>query len=184
MDYILLLGSSFIKRMKKNLLKKNKYLTEKYKILNYGISRQRTDMILDKKYINKLMKISPLYQIENKNKIKYIIFYCGNTDLVHTIDKIEVYKNIIKMIDMLNTLFPESKVLILSILKSPRNKLYNLYKDIDYINNHLYNMYKSSSNNIYININRQIRNHYDLDNIHLNEEGYNKLYDCILQFIK
>ena len=176
MNSILLLGSSFIRKM--NLQKLNPY---DYNIVNRGISRLTTDNLFESNYISRLDN-------NNNNSPKFIVFYCGNNDLVLGVDKKVVCDNITLFINILGGLYTNSKIIILSIIKSPRNRELRLFNQIDYINSYLCNIRShcssssTSSNVFYININRQIHNHYDSDNIHLNKTGYDILARILNEF--
>jgi lysophospholipase L1-like esterase len=161
-SYILLLGSSFIKKMDFNV--------KNYKIINQGISRLTTEKLF---YLDILHNHIP----------SHIIFYCGNNDLILGIDKKIVYKNLKKFINILLNIYPTSKIIIIGLLLSPLHIMFNKKNDIYYIN---YNLYKYSNklNNVYfININSQVKNYYSSDKIHLNKKGYAIVYDILRYYL-
>ena len=175
MNSILLLGSSFIRKI--NLQRLNSL--RDYTIANHGISRLTSNMLLTPKYISCFNN--------NNYSPKFIVFYCGNNDLFLGVDKKVVCNNIRQFIDILIGLYPNTKIIIISIIKSPRNKELMLLQSIDYINSYLSNIRSNCSsstfsNVFYININRQIHNHYDSDNIHLNAKGYDIVSRILNEF--
>jgi lysophospholipase L1-like esterase len=159
MKNILLIGSSIIYRFRNCKIKN-------YNIINKGISGLITNKF-DKKF-------------DTNQKYDYMILYCGNNDIKKNIDKKEVVTNIEQYIDKFQKIFPNTKIIILSILTSPRNHELNLIDDIQYINQKL----KKINNIYYLNINRQLTNKkYYYDNIHLNNDGYEKLNNLLNKLI-
>ena len=164
---ILLLGGSIIKKW--NTLKIS---NKKYVIINKGISRLVTKNLLSKKYLEKLyVQKCP----------KYIIICVGSNDMKYTsndltIDKVYLDKslnNIILFINILKKMFNNSKIIFISLIKSPYMYENNKIKNINYFNKKLFKICKLEKNVIYVNLNRYLDNKiYFYDKMHLNEYGY------------
>lgn len=150
MKNILLLGSSIIMNYKKCKI-------HNYNIINKGIAGYTVNEI----------------PLKNNFNPKYMIFYCGNNDLKNNITSTQVILDIQNFINKFQELYPDTKIIILSILLSPKNHQLNLIDDIQYINSHLKKINKIK----YININREIshKKYYIEDDVHLNIFGYEKL---------
>jgi lysophospholipase L1-like esterase len=177
MKNILLLGSSIIYLFKE--CKINNYqphsgdkVLRTCNIINKGILGLKMNRMLSKSYFDK--------NIISSNKYDYMIFYCGNNDLKQGIDPTEIVKNIKLFIKNFQQLYPKTKIIIISILFSPKNYKLNLIDDIRYINQNL----KKIDDILYINVNRELshKKYYTKDDVHLNLDGYNKL-NSILQKI-
>jgi len=157
MKTVLLVGSSIISKYKNIMI-------ENYNIINNGVSGLMTSQL----------------NINNNDEYDYMIFYCGNNDLKKNIDKKEIVTNIEKYINKFQKIFPNTKIIILSILFSPKNYELNLIDKIRYINNKL----KKIDDIYYLNINRQLSNSkYFSDDVHLNLEGYKKLNNILSNII-
>jgi lysophospholipase L1-like esterase len=112
---------------------------------------------------------------------KYIIFYCGGNDLRNNISPYIIINNINQYLEFLRKQYPNTMIILLSILISDFMK--HLKKESNIISK----MYKELSNKypnniIYINVNRKINknpDYYDSDGIHLNRKGYDKLQNII-----
>ena len=112
---------------------------------------------------------------------KYIIFYCGGNDLRTNISPYIIINNINQYLEFLIKQYPNTKVILLSILLS--DSMEHLKKESNIINK----MYKELPNKypnniIYINVNRKFNknpDYYDSDGIHLNRKGYDKLQNII-----
>jgi lysophospholipase L1-like esterase len=165
MKNILLLGSSIIYLFKPKI--------KNYNIINNGILGLTVNKMLSKSFLNK-------YIISN-NKYDYMIFYCGNNDLKQDISRKEIVKNIKIFINTFQELYPTTKIIIISILLSPKNYELNLANDIQFINQHL----KKITNILFINVNRELSHekYYIKDNVHLNNIGYDKLNNILEQII-
>jgi lysophospholipase L1-like esterase len=157
MKTVLLVGSSIISKYKNIMI-------ENYNIINNGVSGLMTSQL----------------NINNNDEYDYMIFYCGNNDLKKNINKNEIVSNIEKYIYKFKKQFPNTKIIILSILFSPKNYELNLIDKIRYINNKL----KNIDNIYYLNINRQLSNKkYYSDGTHFNYMGYKKLNDILSNII-
>lgn len=180
-DSILLLGSSIIKKWNNPL----HLLKKKMIIINKGISRLVTKNLLSKKYLNKLHL--------NKNP-KYILIYIGGNDMQYTNDKLDIdnvyldksLNNVSVFINILRKMFNNSKIIFISVIKSPYMYENNKIKNINYFNKKLSKICKLEKNVIYVNVNRYLDNKmifYD-DKIHLNEHGYAIMDNKIVFHIK
>jgi lysophospholipase L1-like esterase len=153
MKTVLLVGSSIISKYKNIMI-------ENYNIINNGVSGLMTSQL----------------NINNNDEYDYMIFYCGNNDLKKNINKQEIVTNIEKYIYEFKKKFPNTNIIILSILTSPKNYELNLIDKIRYINNKL----KNIDNIYYLNINRQLSNKkYYSDGTHFNSIGYKKLSELL-----
>lgn len=161
-DIALLLGSSSIRKWKN--------LQCFDAVVNCGISRLTTNELME--YFDHLPNVSP----------KYILVWIGMNDLINTRNQPkQIIENIQQFTELLLEKYPKSRIIVLSILKSP--KIYDLHKDktVDYINRTL-NVYYMAKNNKFIsfqNINRYLRDdkYYGVDRFHLNSLGYGILND-------
>lgn len=164
---ILLLGSSIIRKWKNfTANQKNE------EIINMGISGLKTSNL--PKYLEKIPNIHP----------EYILFYCGGNDLLHNGNKHDVVNNIKMGLDNLVIKFPKSKIIVISLIKSPI--MYNgKINDIDYINNSI-RIYSKIIHNIqYVNVNRILCNKdfFMEDGLHLNDLGYEKMNTKLQTFL-
>jgi lysophospholipase L1-like esterase len=173
-DSILLLGSSIIKKWN------NPLHLLKMIIINKGISRLVTRNLLSKKYLSKLYL---------RKHPKYIVIYIGGNDMQYTNDKLDIdnvyldksLNNISVFINILQKMFNNSKIIFISVIKSPYMYENNKIKNINYFNKKLSKICKLEKNVIYVNVNRYLDNKmifYD-DKIHLNEHGYAIMDKCI-----
>jgi len=153
MKTVLLIGSSIISKYKNVEI-------ENYNVINSGISGLMTSQL----------------NMNNNYEYDYMIFYSGNNDLKKNIDKKQIVANIEKFIYEFKKKFPNTNIIILSILFSPKNYELNLIDKIKYINSKL----KKIDNIYYLNINRQLSNKkYYNDGVHLNLIGYKKLNELL-----
>jgi lysophospholipase L1-like esterase len=164
---ILLLGSSIIKHWKNfTINQKNE------EIINMGTSGLKTSNL--PKYLEKIPDIHP----------EYVLFYCGGNDLLHNGNKHDVVSNIKICLDNLVIKFPKSKIIVISLIKSPI--MYNgKIKELDYINNSI-RLYSKMFHNIqYVNVNRILCNKafFMEDGLHLNTIGYEKMNTKIYTFL-
>lgn len=164
---ILLLGSSIIRKWKNfTANQKNE------EIINMGTSGLKTSNL--PKYLEKIPNIQP----------EYILFYCGGNDLLHNGNKHDVVSNIKMGLDNLVIKFPKSKIIVISLIKSPI--MYNgKINDVDYINNSI-RIYSKIIHNIqYVNVNRILYNKdfFMEDGLHLNDLGYEKMNTKLQTFL-
>ena len=156
---ILLLGSSIIKHWK-NFTTNH----ENEEVINMGKSGLVTTNL--PKYMDKIPYINP----------EYILFYCGGNDLLRKFDKKNILNNLQSFLDGLLTKFPKSKIIVISLIKSPI--MYNgKINDIDYINNSIRKYSKMFHNIQYVNVNRILcdKAFFMEDRLHLNDSGYEKM---------
>jgi len=125
MKNILLLGSSIISNFKKCKI-------DNYNVINKGIAGCTVNEI----------------PLKNNFNSKYMLFYCGNNDLKNNITSTQVILDIQNFINKFQELYPKTKIIILSILTSPKNHQLNLIDDIQYINSNI----KKINNIQYVNI--------------------------------
>ena len=162
---VVLIGSSIISRWKLN------HILGFKKIKNNGISGLFTKDL----FKTNLDFFNP----------KYIIFYCGGNDLRNNISPYIINNNINQYLEFLIKQYPNTKIILLSILIS--DSMEHLKKESNIINK----MYKELPNKypnniIYIDVNRKINKnpyYYDSDGIHLNRIGYDKLQNIIESYI-
>jgi len=157
MKKVLLLGSSNISRYKNCKI-------NNYTVINKGISSLLT---------NEMFSISYKKKVFTKEKYDSIILYCGSNDLIKGITPHTVLENINNFITDIKKFYPESKIIIISILISPNNRRLNLINDINFVNTHL----KKISGVQILNVNRELSNakYYETDGIHLNDLAYKKI---------
>ncbi len=173
---ILLIGSSILKNWKhlSKICNQNNY-----PIINNAVGGSTTDY--------------QLYDIDNlilPHNPSVIIWYCGSNDINN---KIEVYKiilNTIKWVNKVSFIYPNCKILLLSIIKAPQKYIDNHINKIDLINNFMMKKMKQYKNVIYIDINeylcydnQPILNFYKKDNLHLKNSTYKLLSNVILDKI-
>jgi len=107
MKTVFLIGSSIISKYKNVEI-------ENYNVINSGISGLMTSQL----------------NMNNNYEYDYMIFYCGNNDLKKNIDKKQIVANIEKFIYEFKKKFPNTNIIILSILFSPKNHELNLIDKI------------------------------------------------------
>ena len=163
---VLLLGSSILKHWKNFT---TNYTNEE--VINMGKSGLVTSNL--PKYLEKIPSINP----------EYILFYCGGNDLLRKFDKTNILNNLQSFLDDLLTKFPKSKIIVISLIKSPI--MYNgKINDIDYINNSIRKYSNNHSNTIYVNVNKILskKEFFMEDGLHLNEIGYEKMNTKLYTF--
>ena len=163
---VLLLGSSILKHWKNFT---TNYTNEE--VINMGKSGLVTSNL--PKYLEKIPSINP----------EYILFYCGGNDLLRKFDKTNILNNLQSFLDDLLTKFPKSKIIVISLIKSPI--MYNgKINDIDYINNSIRKYSNNHSNTIYVNVNKILskKEFFMEDGLHINEMGYEKMNNKLHTF--
>lgn len=175
---ILLIGSSTIKKWKDFTLHlKNE------QCINRGISQLTTESLLSNKYID---------HITNgiKQQPRYIIFYCGINDVFDTVyNNKTTVKNIRIFLQELHKIFPNSRIIVISLIKSPKTYNESKTEDINHINNRLRDFCSIKTPYLhYVNVNRELQssttNYFMNDGFHTNELGNEKMNKKILQSIK
>ena len=156
---ILLLGSSIIRKWK-NFITNQK----NEEIINMGISGLKTSNL--PKYLEKIPNIHP----------EYILFYCGGNDLLCNLNKNDIANNLQSFLDDLVIKFPKSKIIVISVIKSPI-MYHGKINDIDYINPHSTSTDLGDINIQYVNVNRILcdKAFFMEDGLHLNDSGYEKM---------
>jgi len=175
---ILLIGSSSIRKWKDFTLHlKNE------QVINRGISQLTTESLLSNKYID---------YITNgiKQQPKYIIFYCGINDVFETVyNNKTTVKNARIFLQELHKIFPNSRIIVISLIKSPKTYTESKTEDINHINNRVRDFCSIKTPYLhYVNVNRELQssttNYFMNDGFHTNELGNEKMNEKILQSIK
>jgi len=180
---ILLIGSSTIRKWNNFTLHlKNE------QVINRGISELTTTDLLSTKYTDYITTGI------TQRKPKYIVFYCGINDLFDTVYNNKtisktIIKNIRVFLQELHKIFSSSKIIVISLIKSPKTYNANKTEDINYINNRIRDFCSIKNPYLqYVNVNRELQssttNYFMNDGFHLNEIGYEKLNKKIVESIK
>lgn len=167
---ILLLGSSTISKWKKFTLK-----LENENVINKGVSSLLTNDLFTHEYMQNIKNVEP----------NYIIFYCGINDVLKNIDNKTIIANVELFLEKLHCTFCNSKIIVLSLIKSPKIYKKNKIENVDYINNKLWKFCTIKSTiYTYLNVNKELHNskYYD-DELHVNEMGYEKITKKIIENI-
>jgi len=127
-------------------------------------------------------------------KPKYIVFYCGINDVFDTVyNNKTISKTIIKntrvFLQNLHKIFPSSKIIVISLIKSPKTYNANKTEDVNHINNRIRDFCSIKNPYLhYVNVNRELQssttNYFMNDGFHLNELGYEKINKKIVESIK
>ena len=173
---ILLVGSSTIRKWNNFTLHiKNE------QSINCAVSELTTTDLLTNKYFD---------YITNglSEQPKYIIFYCGINDVFNNIDNKTTVKNTRFFLTELHKIFPKSRIIVISLIKSP--KTYNEFKieDVNYINNRVRDFCSIKTPYLhYVNVNKELQSvsvdYFMNDGFHLNELGYEKMNKKIVESI-
>jgi len=174
--YVFLVGSSIIQRWN------NISDFSKKKIFNLGVSRFITKNILQKEYLESLV-VAKKYNNGGEIIIypEYLIYYCGNNDLLRDINPNTVIKNIKKFLLYAKKMFEgKTKLVYLSLLKSPKKYIIGHENYIDYINYNIL-LFCKKHNFIYIELNFLLnaKNDYLKDGVHITNKGYNKINNLL-----
>jgi len=168
---ILLFGSSIIRKWNKFTLKKDNEV-----IINKGISGLHTKELLS----DKVMKF--LYLEPHPN---YMVFYCGSNDIFSNVPLKNIIENLQKFLNTLSKTFINTRIIVLSLIKSP--KVIELYKlhQIDYVNTIMRNFCKKYPNLVFLNVNPVLNdNKYFLkDGLHISSIGYKKINNKIIDVL-
>ena len=119
---ILLLGSSTIKKWKNfTLFLKNE------QVIDRGVSGLTTSLLLTNNYFD---------YITNgiKEQPKYIIFYCGINDVFTNVENKEIVNNSKLFLHKLHKTFTKSRIIVISLIKSPRIYKEKKIEDVNYRN--------------------------------------------------
>ena len=174
--YVFLVGSSIVQRWDNfsNISKKI--------ILNFGVSRFITKNTIQKEYLKSLVVgIKHSNGVEHIIYPEYLIYYCGNNDLLRDINPNNVIKNIKKFFLYAKRMFEDkTKIVYLSLLKSPKKYIIGHENLIDYINYNIF-LFCKKHNFIYIELNFLLsaKNDYLKDGVHLTNKGYNKINNLL-----
>jgi len=175
---ILLIGSSTIRKWNNFTLHlKNE------QIINRGISELTTSDLLSTKYIDYITS-------GIRRAPKYIIFYCGINDVFDNLyENKTIIKNTRMFLTELHKIFPTTRIIVISLIKSPKTYNANKTEDINYINNRIRDFCSIKTPYLdYVNVNRELQslttNYFINDGFHLNELGYEKMNKKIVESIK
>ena len=88
-------------------------------------------------------------------------------------------------LEQLVGMFPKSKIVFLSLIKSPKTYTEKKISDIDYVNNHMREVCSGFDSRIqYLNVNRGLsERHFMDDQFHLNATGYEKILEKLVGVI-
>jgi lysophospholipase L1-like esterase len=164
---ILLLGSSIIKHWKNFTMNQ-----QNEEVLNMGKSGLITSNLSS--YLDKIPDITP----------EYIIFYCGTNDILRSFNKNDIVNNLQLCLDNLLKKYPDSIIIVISLIKSPI--MYNgKLNEIDYINNSIRKYSKMFHNIQYMDVNRILCNinFFAEDKLHLTPIGYEKMNNRLHRFL-
>ena len=142
-------------------------------IINKGISSLTTSYLLTNEYMEYICK-----NIEQNPK--YIIFYCGINDIVENVENKQIINNILLFLDKLHTIFTKSRIIVISLIKSPKVYKEKKSEEVDYVNNKIrYYCALISPRISYVNVNKELYtsngSYFTKDNFHVNELGYKKI---------
>jgi lysophospholipase L1-like esterase len=177
MNTILLLGSSTIKKWKNFTLQLKNENT-----INKGVSRIQTSYLLSNEYLSYITT-------DINRQPKYIVFYCGINDIFDNVENKTIVKNTRMFLLELHKIFPTSKIVVISLIKSPKTYNENKIEDVNYINNRIRDFCSIKTPYLhYVNVNKALYsstiNFFMNDGLHLNELGYESINKKILQRIK
>ena len=173
----LLIGSSTIENWKHFHIPNQHNKTRN---INRGIRGLTTSELFSNQYTKHITK--GIHQDPT-----YIIFYCGINDIFDKVGNRIIVTNLCMFLEKLVGLFPKSKIVFLSLIKSPRIYTEKKILEIDYVNNHMRDMCSGFGSRIqYVNVNRGLSSsdlYFMDDHFHLNETGYEKINQKICQII-
>ena len=174
---ILLIGSSTIRKWKDFTLHGKNEQT-----INRGISELTTTDLLSTKYTDYITS-------GIKQQPKYIVFYCGINDVFDNIANKTIIKNTRVFLTELHKIFPTTRIIVISLIKSPKTYKESKTEDVNYINNRLRDFCSIKTHYLhYVNVNKELtsstNNYFMNDGFHLNEVGYEKINKKIVQSIK
>ena len=173
---ILLIGSSILKNWRhlSKICQQNNY-----HIINNAVGGSTTDY--------QLYSIDDLIIPYNPS---VIIWYCGSNDINNNTQVYKILLNTIKWVNKVSYIYPNCKILLLSIIKAPQKYIDNHIYNIDLINTFIMKKISHHKNVIYIDINKYlcfdnqpILNYYKKDNLHLKNSTYKLLSNIILDYI-
>jgi len=169
---VLLFGSSIIRNWNNFTLKQ---VNEN--IVNKGISGLHTKEL----FSDKVMRI-----LELDPQPKYLFFYCGTNDIVSNVTSLDIAYNLQKFLQKISRLYPNTTIIVLSLIKSPKLVEFGKTNQIDFVNTALRKFCKKNDNMVFININLLLddSNKYFLkDGVHLSSLGYKKINSKLIDLI-
>jgi len=179
---ILLLGSSTIKKWKHFTLTHITFKNEL--VINRGVSKLTTSSLLTNNYFDFITN-----GINNKQQPKYIVFYCGINDIHANVENKQIINNSRLFLHKLHKTFTNSRIIVISLIKSPRIYKEKKIEDVNYVNNKIRDYCSIKTPYLhYINVNKELNsstiNYFMNDGFHLNELGYEKMNKKILETVK
>jgi lysophospholipase L1-like esterase len=172
---VLLFGSSIIRNWNNFTLK---HVNEN--IVNKGISGLHTKELLSDK-VMRILELNP-----QNPQPKYLIFYCGTNDIVSNVTSLEIAYNLQKFLQKISRLYPNTTIIVLSLIKSPKLVEFGKTNQIDFVNTALRKFCKKNVNMAFINVNLLLNdsNKYFLkDGVHLSSVGYKKINSKLIDLI-
>jgi lysophospholipase L1-like esterase len=173
---VLLFGSSIIRNWNNFTLKQ---VNEN--IVNKGISGLHTKELLSDK-VMRILELNP--------QPKYLFFYCGTNDIVSNVTSLEIAYNLQKFLQKISRLYPNTTIIVLSLIKSPKLVEFGKTNQIDFVNTALRKFCKKNDNMVFINVNLLLddnntnNNKYFLkDGVHLSSLGYKKINSKLIDLI-
>jgi len=175
---VLLFGSSIIRNWNNFTLKQ---VNEN--IVNKGISGLHTKELLSDK-VMRILELNP--QNPQNPQPKYLIFYCGTNDIVSNVTSLDIAYNLQKFLQKISRLYPNTTIIVLSLIKSPKLVEFGKTNQIDFVNTALRKFCKKNDNIVFINVNLLLNdsNKYFLkDGVHLSSVGYKKINSKLIDLI-
>jgi lysophospholipase L1-like esterase len=169
---VLLFGSSIIRNWNNFTLKQ---VNEN--IVNKGISGLHTKELLSDK-VMRILELDP--------QPKYLFFYCGTNDIVSNVTSLDIAYNLQKFLQKISRLYPNTTIIVLSLIKSPKLVEFGKTNQIDFVNTALRKFCKKNDNMVFINVNLLLNdsNKYFLkDGVHLSSLGYKKINSKLIDLI-
>ena len=151
-------------------------------IINKGISSMTTRYLLTNEYIEYICKNIEIHP-------KYIVFYCGINDIFVPTENKLIVNNIRLFLDETHKIFTKSKIIVISLIKSPKVYKKRKTEDVNYINNKIRDYCSTMTPYLhYVNVNKELYTsngrYFAKDDFHVNELGYEKINKKIVENIK
>ena len=146
-------------------------------IVNKGISGLHTKELLSDK-VMRILELDP--------QPKYLFFYCGTNDIVSNVTSLDIAYNLQKFLQKISRLYPNTTIIVLSLIKSPKLVEFGKTNQIDFVNTALRKFCKKNDNMVFINVNLLLNdsNKYFLkDGVHLSSLGYKKINSKLIDLI-
>jgi lysophospholipase L1-like esterase len=171
-NIILLLGSSIIRRWKFSIPPTCKKRT--FTVVNRGI-----DGIVTKNLIDEYDTYTKI-----QGEPEYIIMYCGGNDVRKRINNEEIITNYTRILELLQTTFPSSRILIFSLIFSPI-MMGEFTINIEKINEELEIYTRKREHVTFVDLSFDLcgSKYFYSDGIHVKTNGYRKLTRILKQII-